>query len=285
MDVEQGSSDGRFGGCRTADAPDSRTMPALAQRLVDVDTLACGREELADVVAAAQAVINAATAVQDRAIAHLAAIEPDWAEDATIVEVHHAPGHVALNAADIVAPALAASHALAQRRVDLAVRLAAGRVPRVDDTRALPEHTGLDGLHDAMREGRLDGYRAGVVAHREPPRRRPMSRRPSSRPSIRTSEWSPPPPSVAGAAASSPGSARTFCASAPSGSGLIAGCDGGSPSRVSTRGGAPSRARTPPGPGLPSTTSPAGSSPTACAPGSSRRGRRRSQTSSSRTPP
>ena len=116
-------------------------------------------------VAAAQAVINAATAVQDRAIARLAAIEPDWAEDGTIVEVHHAPGHVALDAADIVAPALAASHAQAQRRVDLAVRLAAGRVPRVDDTRALPEHTGLDGLHDAMREGRLDGYRAGVVAH------------------------------------------------------------------------------------------------------------------------
>ncbi len=65
MDVEQGSSDSRFGGCRTADAPDSRTLPALAQRVSDVDALACGREELADVVAAAQAVINAATAVQD----------------------------------------------------------------------------------------------------------------------------------------------------------------------------------------------------------------------------
>lgn len=165
MDVEQGSSASRFGGCRTADAADSRALPALAQRVSDVDALASGRDELVDVVAAAQVVINAATAVQDAAIARLAAVESDWAEDGTIVEVHHAPGHVALDAADIVAPALAASHAQAQRRVDLAVRLAAGRVPRVDDTRALPEHTGLGGLHDAMREGRLDGYRAGVVAH------------------------------------------------------------------------------------------------------------------------
>ncbi|MFQ6172760.1 hypothetical protein ACK8HX_14210, partial [Oryzobacter sp. R7] len=63
---------------------------------------AATREELACVVAAAQAVANAAAAVQDGAIAALAAVEGEWAEDGTITEVVRAPGHVAIDAADLL---------------------------------------------------------------------------------------------------------------------------------------------------------------------------------------
>ena len=46
-----------------------------------------------------------ATAVQDVAITRLAAIEEEWHEDGTVVETHRAPGHVALDAPDLVAGA------------------------------------------------------------------------------------------------------------------------------------------------------------------------------------
>ncbi|MFQ6173446.1 DUF222 domain-containing protein, partial [Oryzobacter sp. R7] len=88
-----------------------------------------------------------------------------WAEDGTITEVVRAPGHVAIDAADLLAPCLGATHHQAQRRVDVAVRLAAGAVPVGEGTRAVPQPSGLGGLHTAMRDGRLDGYRASVIAH------------------------------------------------------------------------------------------------------------------------
>ncbi|NHA67979.1 HNH endonuclease signature motif containing protein [Phycicoccus flavus] len=74
------------------------------------------------------------------------------------------PGRVSLDAADLVAPALGCSHAQAQRRVEQAVRVAAGRTPTETDDGTAPRPTGLDGLHTAMAQGRLDGYRASVVA-------------------------------------------------------------------------------------------------------------------------
>ena len=116
------------------------------------------------VVGSCQSLINTLTAVQDTALAQAARRESDWCEDGTLGEAIHAPGRVTLDAADLAAPLLGASHAQAQRRVELAVRLAADRVPVPAEHSDLPETSGLRGLHAAMAQGRLDGYRAGVVA-------------------------------------------------------------------------------------------------------------------------
>ena len=102
--------------------------------------------------------------MQDTAIAEAARRESVWCEDGTLGETVHVHGRVALDAADVVAPIIGASHSQAQRRVEQAVRLAARRVPVSADTRDLPDVSGLGGLHEAMTAGHLDGYRAGVIA-------------------------------------------------------------------------------------------------------------------------
>ncbi len=112
----------------------------------------------AEVVAVAQRVVNMSTAVQDEAMVSLAAIESEVLEDGTVVESHRAPGHVALDAPAIVSGALSVSSTHAEHRVRSAVRLAADG-PSGTDTA-----TGLGVLHDAMAGGRLDSYRAGVLA-------------------------------------------------------------------------------------------------------------------------
>ena len=60
------------------------------------------RAQWAAVVAASQRVVNAACALQNDAIASLAAIEPAELEDGSEVETHRAAGHVALDAPAIV---------------------------------------------------------------------------------------------------------------------------------------------------------------------------------------
>ncbi len=106
---------------------------------------------------------NRLAAVEDLGLAAVARHEHVWQEDGTLGTVDRGPGRVALDAADLVAPRLGASHHQAQRRVETAVRLT-GREP-VDVGDGAGSHpTGLDGLHCAMREGRLDSYRASVVA-------------------------------------------------------------------------------------------------------------------------
>ena len=102
--------------------------------------------------------IDVASAVQDAAIARLAAIEPELLEDGTVVECHRGLGHVALDAPAIVSGVLSTSAVHAQRRVRTAARLAA------DGPAGSATATGLGGLHAAMSAGRLDAYRAGVVA-------------------------------------------------------------------------------------------------------------------------
>ena len=96
------------------------------------------REEWLGVVGHCQALINTLTAVQDAAIAEAARRESVWCEDGTLGETVHAPGRVSLDAADLVAPLIGASHAQAQRRVEQAVRLAAGRAPVPAETRETP---------------------------------------------------------------------------------------------------------------------------------------------------
>ena len=121
------------------------------------------RDEWLALVGSCQRLVNTLTAVQDEAIAEVARREHVWAEDGTIDEVAHAPGRVALDSADLVAPALAASHAQAQRRVETAVRVAAARVPVEVDDRDAPTPSGLGALHAAMLDGRLDAIRSAVV--------------------------------------------------------------------------------------------------------------------------
>ena len=122
------------------------------------------REAWLAVTAQCQHLVNTATAMQDAAIVQIARRENVWCEDGTLGETRHTPGRVTIDTADLVAPAIGASHAQAQRRVEQAVRLAGGLVPVEADDRDLPVPSGLDGLHQAMSTGQLDGFRASVIA-------------------------------------------------------------------------------------------------------------------------
>ncbi|MEO5608598.1 MAG: hypothetical protein ABIQ61_13670, partial [Ornithinibacter sp.] len=114
-------------------------------------------EGWAGAVADLQRVIDVASAAQDVAIVALAAIEVEALEDGTFREGHRAPGHVALDAPAIVSGALCVSAVHAEARVRSAVRL-------VVDGPGSARETGLGGLHAAMGCGRLDSYRALVIA-------------------------------------------------------------------------------------------------------------------------
>ena len=129
----------------------------LLGRVVCPGVVAGSRKDWAGAVSDLQRVIDVASAAQDAAIVRLASIEAELAEDGTAREVHRAPGHVALDAPAILSGALRVSAVHAERRVRSAVRLAA-------DGPGAARETGLGGLHVAMSEGRVDSYRASVVA-------------------------------------------------------------------------------------------------------------------------
>ncbi len=120
--------------------------------------VAGSRSQWAGVVGSLQRVIDVASAVQDAAIVRLAAIEAEYLEDGTEVECHRGLGHVALDAPAILSGVLAVSAVHAERRVAGAVSLAADGPP------GSAGESGLGGLHAAMGSGRLDAYRAGVIA-------------------------------------------------------------------------------------------------------------------------
>ena len=79
------------------------------------------RGDWLDVAADCQSLINTVTAVQDLALAEAARRECVWREDGTVGEAVHAPGRVTVDAADVAAPVLGASHAQAQLRMEQAV--------------------------------------------------------------------------------------------------------------------------------------------------------------------
>jgi len=112
----------------------------------------------AGAIGALQQVIDVASAAQDAAMARLAAIETEVAEDGTLVERCRGLGHAALDAPAVVSGVLNVSALHAERRVRSALRLAA------DGPAGSLSHTGLGGLHAAMAVGRVDAYRASVVA-------------------------------------------------------------------------------------------------------------------------
>ncbi len=133
---------------------------AAALRAVVEPSGATGsRAEWAAAARAAQRAIDVATAVQDAAIVRLAAIEPEWLEDGTVVETHRAPGHVALDAPAILSGVLS---------VSARARRAAGARRRCCWPRTAPRDRHRVAVWVACTrqwvQGRLDAYRAGVVA-------------------------------------------------------------------------------------------------------------------------
>jgi hypothetical protein len=135
-----------------------RAREVVAQALSPADGVG-SVEEWAEAVGELQVLVDVATAAQDAAIVRLAAVEPELLDDGEVLESHRAPGHVALDAPAIVSGVLNLSAVAADRRVRQAVRVAA------DGPEGSTTCTGLGGLHRAMGDGRLDAYRAGVVAH------------------------------------------------------------------------------------------------------------------------
>src|SRR4051812_749884 len=144
-------------GPNEVEAAADAAVAALSAVLAPSD-VSGSRQEWAAAAGSLQQVIDVATAAQDAAIVRLAAIEPDRLDDGTEVETHRALGHLALDAPSILSGVLSTTAVHAKRRVRAAVHLAADG-PVGSDT-----HTGLGGLHLAMAAGRLDAYRAGVVA-------------------------------------------------------------------------------------------------------------------------
>ncbi|GGL24250.1 HNH endonuclease [Phycicoccus endophyticus] len=114
--------------------------------------------EWAEAVGELQSLANTVAAAQDAAVVRLAAIEPEVLDDGEVVETHRALGHVALDAAAVLSGVLTVSAVHAERRVQAAVRRAA------DGPDGTETCTGLGRLHAAMGAGRVDAYRAGVVA-------------------------------------------------------------------------------------------------------------------------
>ncbi|QKE83464.1 HNH endonuclease signature motif containing protein [Arthrobacter sp. NEB 688] len=123
-------------------------------------TVACGSsEEWAAALGELRALADVVEAAQAEVVVRLAAIEPHVLGTGELVETHRAPGHVSLDAPSIVSGVLGMTAAHAERWVRDAVRRAA------DGPEGTGTATGLGRLHAAMTEGRVDGYRAGVVAH------------------------------------------------------------------------------------------------------------------------
>ncbi|MGG5259856.1 HNH endonuclease signature motif containing protein [Phycicoccus avicenniae] len=137
----------------------ARAARELLVEALDAGPVVGSQSLCAELLGELQALVDVASAAQDEAIVALAAVETEWCEDGTVVEVRRAPGHVALDAPALVSGVLKVSAVHAERRVRDAVRRAA------DGPNGSASCTGLGGLYAAMRAGRLDGYRAQVVAY------------------------------------------------------------------------------------------------------------------------
>ncbi|MBM6399264.1 HNH endonuclease signature motif containing protein [Phycicoccus sonneratiae] len=138
---------------------DARAARTLVAGLLSPADVRGSVEEWSEALEELQSLANVVAAAQDSVIVRLAAIEPELLETGELVETQRTPGHVSLDAPAVVSGVLRLSAVAAERRVRDAVRRAA------DGEQAAGTSAGLGGLHAAMCEGRLDGYRAGVVAH------------------------------------------------------------------------------------------------------------------------
>jgi len=107
-----------------------------------------GLGEVLDAVSALQAARNVLDACEAELLAQAGAIELLPEEDGTTREVHHVVGHQEMDAPELVAPRLGVSVHVAASRLSRAVSLVT-RTPQ---------------LLEEMAAGRLDGFRARVVA-------------------------------------------------------------------------------------------------------------------------
>ena len=107
-----------------------------------------GLGEVLDAVSALQAARNVLDACEAELLAQAGAIELLPEEDGTTREVHHLVGHQEMDAPELVAPRLGVSVHVAASRLSRAVSLVT-RTPQ---------------LLEEMAAGRLDGFRARVVA-------------------------------------------------------------------------------------------------------------------------
>ena len=105
-------------------------------------------EEWVDVVGQVQSSINALAAVQTYAMARVAAFETEVREDGTVEEVPRPLGYQRLDAPSLVSDLLGVSEQAASSRMTDVVRLT----------------TTLRPVLDVMAAGRVDGWRARVVA-------------------------------------------------------------------------------------------------------------------------
>ncbi len=85
---------------RTCGSPETSISARCSRPLHEPPATRSTAEWLA-LVAMCQDVVNVATAAQDAAIARMAAIEREDAEDGTVVEVSRPLGHCALDAPDL----------------------------------------------------------------------------------------------------------------------------------------------------------------------------------------
>ncbi len=137
----------------------SRLGGALASASAAPSGAAAGSlGEWAATLAELQRVVDVASAAQELVVARVAAVELGYAEDGTVVERYRGPGHVSVDAAGVVSGVLGCTAVHAEAWVRSAVRRAADGPPGTG------WHTGLGGLHAAMAAGRVDRYRADVVA-------------------------------------------------------------------------------------------------------------------------
>ena len=130
------------------------SLYAAARPAVAMAGLSSG--ELVEFLAECQAGIRALEAASTLAVARLAATEEVVCEDGTVQEVSQGLGYRRLDAPDLVSDVLGVSAQAAAARVDDAVVLASK----------------LPALVDAMGAGRVDAYRAGIIAEelRDAPR-------------------------------------------------------------------------------------------------------------------
>ncbi|MBM6401897.1 hypothetical protein [Phycicoccus sonneratiae] len=136
----------------------ARRAAELLTPTLDTPPTAGTRAEWATALTGLASLASRVEAARDVALVRLAAIEPEVLDDGEVVEGHREPGHVALDAPAIVSGALCVGAVHAERLVRDAVHRAA------DGPEGTPTCTGLGGLHEAMAAGRLDSYRASVVA-------------------------------------------------------------------------------------------------------------------------
>ena len=129
---------------------------AVAEAVPGAPSTGAEQERWVARAAACQRVLNSVTGVQDAVIVRSACVEWELSESTgELIEVHRGLGYAALDAPDLLAPALGASHAQASRRVQRATRIAGDG----------PAHsTGLSGLQAAVLAGRLEGWVAEIIA-------------------------------------------------------------------------------------------------------------------------